>query len=49
MLQSYSDVVKMEDRVSFIRRMHEIHKKSIKEFPTSENEIATDFKNTLTH
>jgi len=30
MIQGYADLIKIEDRLTFIKRMHEIHKKSIK-------------------
>jgi ATP-dependent Lhr-like helicase len=30
MLQGYSDLIKIEDRVAFLKRMHEFHMKSIK-------------------
>jgi ATP-dependent Lhr-like helicase len=28
-IQGYSDLIKMEDRIAFLKRMHEVHKKSI--------------------
>ena len=30
MIQGYADLIKIEDRLTFIKRMHEIHMKSVK-------------------